>query len=130
MAKNRESGIGHTHAGMASSTAGALADSDALSGLAKLELSELERKQARWAQARGARSMRSVSNWVPGILFALILIGGQWIASAYIDPNDRVTKYLAYGVSMLTAIVFILGWTVRILNQRLDAMMEIIEQQK
>ena len=111
------------------STAGSLAVGDARIGLAKLELTELERKQARWALARGTRSIRSFSNWAPGFS-VLIYFAGVWIANTYVDPSDRVTLYLAYVVSALTWLVVFLGWTVRNLSRRLDAVTEIIEQQK
>jgi hypothetical protein len=132
MNKDRELGLASAAAAAASSTAGSgsLADGEALVGLAKLELSDLERKQARWTQARGTLSMRSISGWGPGVVGALIYIAGTWIANAYVDRSNTVTLYLAYVVSALTGVVFSLGWTVRILSRRLDAVVEIIEQQK
>jgi len=102
---------------------------DARVGLARLELSELERTQSRWALVRGA-PMSSVSQWGPGLVFALILIGGQWIVGASVDRDNKAELYLAYAVSALVAIVFALGWKVRNLIHRVDAIAEIIEQQK
>ncbi|MEP6942000.1 MAG: hypothetical protein ABI981_03650 [Betaproteobacteria bacterium] len=104
-------------------------DGDARVGLAKLEPSALDRTQARWALARGA-PRSSVSQWAPGLVFALILVGGQWLAGAFVDRDNRVALYLAYAVSALTALVFLLGWQLRILSHRVDAVAEIIEQQK
>ena len=103
---------------------------DAQIGLAKFELSQLERRQARWALARGMHSIRSVSNWGPGLVGAVIYIAGTWIVNAYVDGSNTVTLYLAYVVCALTGLVFSLGWTVRTLNRRLDAVTEIMEQQK
>jgi hypothetical protein len=130
MDKDHGLGMGRIGAAAAPATSGSLVNGEALIGLAKLELSELERKQARWAQARGTRSMRSISNWGPGLVGTLIYIAGTWIANAYVDRSNTVTLYLAYVVSALAGLVFSLGWTVRNLNRRLDAVTEIIEHQK
>ncbi|SRR6266851_2645821 len=112
------------------STAGLLAAGDAQIGLAKFELSQLERRQARWALARGMHSIRSVSNWGPGVVGAVIYFAGTWIVNAYVDRSNTVTLYLAYVVCALTGLVLSLGWMVRTLNRRLDAVTEIMEQQK
>ena len=112
------------------STTGSSAAIDARIGLAKFELTDLERKQARWALARGTHSIRSISSWGPGIVGAVIYFAGSWIANAYVDRSNTVTLYLAYVVSSLTGIVFTLGWTIKTLIRRLDAIAEIIEQQK
>ena len=60
----------------------------------------------------------------------MIYFAGSWIANAYVDRSNTATLYLAYVVSALTGIVFALGWTIKTLIRRLDAIAEIIEQQK
>jgi hypothetical protein len=131
LGKNQESaGMGHGQASTAGVTVGSLADGDALIGLAKFEITDLKRRQARWAQARGLHSIRSISSWGPGVVGAVIYFAGTWIANAYVDRSNTATLYLAYIVSALTGIVFTLGWTIKTLIRRLDAVMEIIEQQK
>jgi hypothetical protein len=122
--------MGREGAAAVQATAGRLAGSDALVGLAKLELTDLERKQARWALARGTHSMRSFSSWGPGLAGTLIYLAGVWIANAYVGHNNTVILYLAYVVSALTGLVFTLGWSFRNLSRRLTAVVEIIEQQK
>ena len=122
--------MGRAGAAAVRSTAGPLADGDALIGLAKLELTDLERKQARWALARGSHSMRSFSSLGPGLAGTLIYFAGIWIANAYVDHSNTVTLYLAYAVSALTGLAFTLGWSFRNLSRRLDAVVEIIEQQQ
>ncbi len=115
---------------MPRSSASTLSAYDARLGLAKLELSELENWQARWALARGSRSTYAFSSWTPALLPVLFLIAGSWIADTSVAPGDTVTRYLAYAVSALAGLVFFLVWTVRTLDRRLNAIAEIIDQKK
>ena|SRR5438477_3718576 len=130
MSKHEVSGNVLAEGASAGLSARSLADSNALASLARLELTDLGRKQARWAQARGAGSMRSISSWGPGVIGAVIYFAGTWIANTYVDRSNTATLYLAYVASAVTGLVFSLGWTVRNLKRRLDAITEIIQQQK
>jgi hypothetical protein len=127
MSNTNDEWLGRAHG---QGAAVARATDDVVTSRATLALTELERSRARWAQARGTSSLHSFSNWGPGLLPTLIFIGGSWIANAYVDPGDRVMLYLAYLVSMLTGLVFGLGWMVRKLTRRLDALAEIADQQR